>query len=45
MQTVLLEISDDVKETVLSFLRMLTKESVNIREYYDTILLKTHIGE
>ena len=37
MQTVLLEISDDAKETVLSFLRTLPKESVNILEYEDTV--------
>jgi hypothetical protein len=36
MQTVLLEISDDVKDTVLAFLRMLPSDAVKILEYDDT---------
>jgi len=35
MQTVLLEISDDVKDTVLAFLRMLPSDAVKILEYDD----------
>lgn len=35
MQTVLLEISDDVKDTVLAFLRMLPSDAVKIPEYDD----------
>lgn len=35
MQTVLLEISDDVKDTVLSFLRILPSDAVKILEYDD----------
>lgn len=35
MQTVLLEISDDVKDTVLSFLRLLPSDAVKILEYDD----------
>lgn len=35
MQTVLLEISDDVNDTVLVFLRMLPSDAVKILEYDD----------
>ena len=35
MQTVLLEISDEVKDTVLSFLRILPSDAVKILEYDD----------
>ncbi|MSP27504.1 MAG: hypothetical protein EXR80_03430 [Methylococcales bacterium] len=35
MQTVLLEISDDLKDTVLSFLRLLPSDAVKILEYDD----------
>ncbi|MDO9213019.1 MAG: hypothetical protein Q8Q54_00660 [Methylococcales bacterium] len=40
MQTVLLEISDDVKDTVLAFLRMLPSDAVKIIEYDDKDLTK-----
>ena len=36
MQTVLLEISDDVKDTVLSFLHTFPSDAVKIFEYDDT---------
>jgi hypothetical protein len=35
MQTVLLEISDDVKDTVLAFLHTLPSDAVKILEYDD----------
>ncbi len=36
MQTVLLEINDDIKDVVLSFLRILPNNAIKIYEYDDT---------
>jgi hypothetical protein len=37
MQTVILEISDDIKEVVLSFLKILPNDAVKVLEYEDSI--------
>ena len=41
MQTIFLEIRDDIKETILSFLRILPEDAVKIHEYEDTTFTAT----
>jgi hypothetical protein len=41
MQTIFLEIRDDIKETILSFLRILPPDAIKIHEYEDTTFTAT----